>query len=732
MYKRVTDYMVLWDINKKWDFTKNSEEFPFYVKLVWATPDTSSVDMVELKKQLWEEIKQTLPASVSEDVVNAKITEAINNLKKTLPQTTAPSETPTVNKEEIKREILASLNVEQIVTEKFNSSKATLKNEIKEELRDTVVPPRDNTDLKNEIKEELKRELPTTTLSEEDKENIKNSINEELSASFNTALWNADYEQKERIVYQTLPDHLMWSSTESTTTGGRYFIDADGYRMKDVSKVSLNISTPGKIHFAVVEDNWNVIRWTEREFDAEVWYREFPVNYTMVGWYLAVNKPGVSTAKFKFGNTADAKWFYVWNINSKNLSSLNMWVFLKEWIGQSRWVEDLIQKTWTEWESTVRVKEALYEANASNLTGGWFCDNNTHYVNKRIKRVWFHVDTVWVMKIARYTFENWRWTISEEQSIEFTKTGIQWFDVNFEKPFSYNDYIVVAKRTETTGKFRYWSYGGVWFYTIGLDMTLNPVNYFNEGGKNATANLNIWYEVVEYKEQGYNLDFKPLEWKFISVTWDSISTYQGSITAWNSVYYDSGKFNTYGVLTPRDTWWGKFAELTWARILTNDAWSGSRVTWTGPSALANSRIRKIDRASDVLLVMIWTNDLGNNVELGTFNPDVVDQVDTIANAYTKMVHDFTKYLPKTRLVFLAPLRRFPNNTTNIYKNTNGVTVAQLNKLIKEICDHFGVECIDTGELGWTQYNFKTYLPDGLHPNVNGMNEIAKLLVRKLF
>ena len=53
-----------------------------------------------------------------------------------------------------------------------------------------------------------------------------------------------------------------------------------------------------------------------------------------------------------------------------------------------------------------------------------------------------------------------------------------------------------------------------------------------------------------------------------------------------------------------------------------------------------------------------------------------------------------------------------------------------NKVIKEVCDYFGVEVIDARKCGITMQNNSAYLIDEAHPNIKGMEllfeEISKL------
>lgn len=174
----------------------------------------------------------------------------------------------------------------------------------------------------------------------------------------------------------------------------------------------------------------------------------------------------------------------------------------------------------------------------------------------------------------------------------------------------------------------------------------------------------------------------------------------------------------------------------------NESWAGSRVSNTqatdsgdlGPNRCmaSTTRIGHLGNKGlpDIILVYGGTNDIGNSVTIGTFdktNPINYTEsqinalpVDTFASAYRTMLIKLMYYYPNAEIVCCLP------NFTNTYYNVSDLD--DYIEVIKEECDFFGVKYIDLRTSGINVYNRMSYLPDGTHPNENGM----KLLANKIF
>ena len=126
-----------------------------------------------------------------------------------------------------------------------------------------------------------------------------------------------------------------------------------------------------------------------------------------------------------------------------------------------------------------------------------------------------------------------------------------------------------------------------------------------------------------------------------------------------------------------------------------------------------------------------TNDIGNDAPVGTFNTEnpvsytdaqiAALPVTTFADAYRAMLIRLQKTYPLAKIVVMLP-----NYTTSYYNPTNA---DQYLEIIKEACDFFGVPWIDMRVCGVTMYNTGTYMSDGIHPNVAGMQLMADRVIK---
>lgn len=204
--------------------------------------------------------------------------------------------------------------------------------------------------------------------------------------------------------------------------------------------------------------------------------------------------------------------------------------------------------------------------------------------------------------------------ILKQQEITFNATGEQWFDVDLgREPFGADEFIGFCKKNVSTGTFKYSQSGGSGFGLLSVEGDAQTGTVGSISG-NGDLNVQFAYAVLLADLPILKNEY----WKYLnlSITGDSISTLEGKITAGNAIFYTSGRKRQFGIAEVSDTWWGQLAAKTGAEILSNDAWSGSMVSGTQAGGLANSRtIGKIDKNTDILIIMIGINDYANNKEL---------------------------------------------------------------------------------------------------------------------
>lgn len=268
----------------------------------------------------------------------------------------------------------------------------------------------------------------------------------------------------------------------------------------------------------------------------------------------------------------------------------------------------------------------------------------------------------------------------------------------------------------------------------------------------------------------------------ISVTGDSISTYAGIVSKANdfgavtnaagdnAIYYpNNGKGETNGV---DQTWWGKFIKDNRARLLRNDAWSGSQVGGTDSSTNSTAcasliRTKMLHTTQpgyvanttegcgypfgrpDVILCCIGTNDLSGNRAVGAYSNTEPTDISTILGAFEMMVARHKTNYPDAKCVYFL----LPRGNTQPWPYTNslGLSISQLALSMEYIAKAFGayfmpleyISNLLTHNDGGATVNFTstsgyvsprvestTYgVTDRLHPSATGHAMIANALTR---
>lgn len=264
------------------------------------------------------------------------------------------------------------------------------------------------------------------------------------------------------------------------------------------------------------------------------------------------------------------------------------------------------------------------------------------------------------------------------------------------------------------------------------------------------------YNAAYKNEYNDNVDSE-YDGKIISILGDSISTFAGygASSASDGHLIADGKYTYPGnhcrypqnglLQSVHDTYWMRLIETLKMKLGINDSIAGSRVSWDGtspagyPELGADGYISCMTRIGhlgengtpNVILVNGGTNDIGQNMPIGTFNTESpVDYTEeqiqalpvaTFADAYRTLLIRLQYYYPTATVVCLLP-----NYTTSYYSPTK---VDKYCEIIKEACDFFGVKWIDMRASGITMFNRGTYLPDGIHYNTNGMEVIYENILR---
>lgn len=226
--------------------------------------------------------------------------------------------------------------------------------------------------------------------------------------------------------------------------------------------------------------------------------------------------------------------------------------------------------------------------------------------------------------------------------------------------------------------------------------------------------------------------------KQFSILGDSISTLAGYNPRGYDVFYDGETCEKSSVKEMKDTWWGKVIDFFGGDLLVNNSWSGSRVTQLPnqerlfPSGCSEERTNNLHIGTlkpDVIIVYLGTNDWANNVPL--INLECVRlpaETCTFEDAYNYMLWNLRNNYPNAEIwcctlceTFMSkcPDFRFPHKYA-------GTHIEAYNDIIRKSVSRNMCKLLDL-------YNYKMPYDsiDGTHPNFDGMNTLATMMIREI-
>lgn len=247
-------------------------------------------------------------------------------------------------------------------------------------------------------------------------------------------------------------------------------------------------------------------------------------------------------------------------------------------------------------------------------------------------------------------------------------------------------------------------------------------------------------------EDDYHLhsDYDSRKWKNkyygkqFSILGDSISTLAGYNPKGYKVFYDDENCEKSGVKEMQDTWWGKVIDFFGGELLVNNSWSGSRVTRLPnnenlfPSGCSDERTGKLhinNVTPDVVIVYIGTNDWAFGAELdGTRLLTDELNMQYFAAAYETMLGKIKTNYPNAEIWCCTLNTTFmsSNPSFNFPYKYGGTHIEEYNKIIKNTADINNCKIIDL-----YSYHIPYDSIDGSHPNADGMNTLATLIIRSI-
>lgn len=237
--------------------------------------------------------------------------------------------------------------------------------------------------------------------------------------------------------------------------------------------------------------------------------------------------------------------------------------------------------------------------------------------------------------------------------------------------------------------------------------------------------LDKWYQGNPYKG------------KHFSILGDSISTLAGYHPSGYPVFYCGENCINTGVNEMYDTWWGKVIGFYGGELLVNNAWSGSCVTKLPdhddlfPSGCSDERTSCLhnDKGKpDVIIVYLGTNDWANGVMIhyveGIGNNRIVKE-SSFDCAYRIMIEKLKRNYPHTEIwcCTLCPSKISSKGSFKFPYEYGGIHIERYNEIIRAAASDYHCKLIDL-----YSYHMPYDTMDGSHPNVNGMDTLASMMI----
>lgn len=230
--------------------------------------------------------------------------------------------------------------------------------------------------------------------------------------------------------------------------------------------------------------------------------------------------------------------------------------------------------------------------------------------------------------------------------------------------------------------------------------------------------------------------------KVCSILGDSLSTYagidnyvrQGVPSISDGQFTVSGmrcRYPTYNVIeSAADMYWAKLMTFYGMSLGVNYSQIGATITAGDNSISDPVRIKGIG-SPDFIIINGGTNDITNNVPIGTFDEsspkDYTDaQIDamdrsTFYNALKALLSGVQHYYPNAKVLYVMPNFAASNYTPE--------RADRYIEAIKVVCDWFGVPTVDARQAGVNLFNIGQYMNDGLHYNSAGMQMLFEACKR---
>ena len=150
------------------------------------------------------------------------------------------------------------------------------------------------------------------------------------------------------------------------------------------------------------------------------------------------------------------------------------------------------------------------------------------------------------------------------------------------------------------------------------------------------------------------------------------------------------------------------------KFLKNNSWGGTCVAGSSNSATSSDvRLKEImlgKQAPDVLIIFMGANDCGSKFAINTFD-----------SAYKLMLDKIKVLCPNTEIYLMT----LPS--TGLYEDS---AKEEFSEVIRKYAKEYNYGLIDIAAL-YTKSEYKNYVLDSAHPNLEGMTMFAETAVKAM-
>lgn len=221
--------------------------------------------------------------------------------------------------------------------------------------------------------------------------------------------------------------------------------------------------------------------------------------------------------------------------------------------------------------------------------------------------------------------------------------------------------------------------------------------------------------------------------KYFSILGDSLSTFKGVSEPSFAYFYDDAKKLEADVIAVSDTWWGMVIDYLGGKLLVNNSFSGSTVSYSplyecesyGCSKERTSSLDKNGVEPDVIMIYLGTNDWGAGFKLSPTFLDTEKSLSVFSTAYEEMLLKVKNKYKNAEIWCFTLTESYSSKIEEFEfpKLKHGYSIADFSAVIKEVAESNGYKVIDL---------FKHCKPfdtiDGFHPNKEGMKTIATAVI----